>query len=60
MKRPLLTRDCVLSGESSRTMHGIVTKHRKVVQLVCLPKRKDLLDHLLENPSFSTFVYFLN
>ncbi|HEV7347157.1 hypothetical protein [Telluribacter sp.] len=60
MKRPLLTRDCTLSVESSSSMNGMVTRHRKVVQLVCLPRQSTLLDHLLGNPTISTFVYFLN
>jgi hypothetical protein len=60
MKRPLLSRSCTLASEPSSSMHSLVTKHRKVVQLVCLPRRTTLLDHLLGNPSISTFVYFLN
>ncbi len=60
MKRPLLTRDCTLSVESSSRMHELVTRHRKTVQLICLPRQVTLLDQLLGNSPISTFVYFLN
>jgi hypothetical protein len=60
MKRPFLANDCTLSLESGNAMFELVNRHRKIVQLVCLPKQVTLLDHLLGKSSISPFVYFLN
>jgi hypothetical protein len=60
MRRPFLTNDCALSAASSNDMYQLITRHRKIVQLVCIPKQLTLLDHLLGKSSISSFVYFLN